>query len=149
VGRSRLARRLLLVTGATWIVLAFIGLGVAVVGRDRLLGALPPLAIDAEALGGALTAIALAAAVVGAAHIGLSIGLSRGWSWARTAGILLAGLLSVAFGASGAAAVASGLRETALALPLMGTALLAAVVAIGYAIIAGGLVAEVRSSRAT
>ena len=82
-----MARTILFVGAVGWLVVAAAGLGVALAGRHALLAALPPLAIDADALGGALTVIAVAGLGVAVAHAGVLFGLRRGRRWARSAGV--------------------------------------------------------------
>lgn len=143
-----MARTILLIGAIGWLVVAIAGIGVALFGRHALLAALPPLAIDADALGGALTVIAVAALGVAAAHAGVVVGLGRRRRWARSAGVLLASVMSVVFLALGATAVASALRESLLALALAGASVAAALAAIGYALTAARLIADLRSGSA-
>ena len=143
-----MVRMVLLIGTIGWLVVAIACLGVALAGRNALLAALPPLAIDADALGGALTVIAVAALGVGAAHAGVVVGLGRGRRWARSAGVLLASVLAVAFFAIAATAAASALRESPLALVLGGACIATAVAAVGYALTAARLVADLRSGSA-
>jgi hypothetical protein len=143
-----MARTILLTGAVGWLVVAVAGLGVALVGRDALLEALPPLAIDADALGGALTVIAVAALGIGAAHATVAVGLGRGSRWARSAGVLLASVMSVVFLALAATAAASALRESALALGLGGACIAAALAAVAYALTAARLVGDLRSGSA-
>ena len=143
-----MARTILLIGAVCWLVVAVAGLGVALVGRDALLAALPPLAIDADALGGALTVIAVAALGVAAAHAAVLVGLGRGRRWARSAGVLLASVMSVVFLALAATAAASAVRESPLALVLGGACVAAAFAAVGYALLAARLVADLRSGSA-
>lgn len=143
-----MARTILLIGAIGWLVVAIAGLGVAIAGRDTLMAALPPLAIDADALGGALTVVAVGALGIGAAHAGVVVGLGRGIRWARSAGVLLASVMSVVFLAIAATAAASAVRESPLALLLGGACVAAALAAIGYALAAARLVADLRSGSA-
>ena len=129
--RVRVARPFLLVGAIVWLIVA----GAALhrrSGRAVDSAALPPLAIDADALGGALTAVAAA---------------GRGWRpppWLvralvghgrrpRTVGVLLACVLAAVFVALAAAAAASAVREAALAPWLWLGCVAAGAAAIGYA----------------
>ena len=143
-----MARTILLIGSIGWFAIAIGGLGVALAGRNALLAALPPLAIDADALGGALTVIAVLAIGITAAHAGVVVGLERGHRWARSVGVLLASVMAVAFLALAATAAASALRESPLALMLGGACIAAAVAAVGYALTAARLVADLRSRSA-
>lgn len=140
--------RLLVAGGVAWVALAGIGLAVAIGWRATLLAALPPLAIDAEAVGGALTAIVIGALGIGAGHGAIAAGLARRRRWALSAGVLLASVLGAGFLALAAAAAASALRESALALALGAAAVAAALAAGCYGLIATRLVAELRSGSA-
>jgi hypothetical protein len=144
-----MARTILLIAAIGWLVAAVAGLSVALAGRDALLAALPPLAIDADALGGALTVVAVACLGIGAAHVGVVVGLGRDRRWARSAGVLLASVLAVCFLALAATAAASALRESSLALALGAACVAAASAAIGYAVTVVRLVADLRSGSTT
>ena len=113
-----------------------------------LIAVLPPLAIDADALGGALTVIAVASLLIGAAHAGIVAGLGRDLRRARSAGVLLASVLAVGFLGLAATAAASALREPPLAPILTGACLAATAVAIGYALTVVRLVADLGSGSA-
>jgi hypothetical protein len=143
------ARLVLTVGAVAWLLLGAAGIGLAVAGREWMIAVLPPLAIDADALGGALTAMASGLVLVGAAHLGVVVGLRRGWRSARSAGVLLASLLSIACLALAAAAVSSALREPAYALGLIGAALVAALAAVGYGLAAVHLASELRAGSAS
>jgi len=143
-----MARTILLIGTIGWLATGLAGLGVALAGPNALLAALPPLAIDADALGGALTVMAIASLGVAAAHAGIVVGLGRDRRWARSAGVLLASVLAVCFLALAATAAASALRESSLALVLGGACVAAAAAAIGYALTVARLVADLRSGAA-
>lgn len=143
-----MARTVLRVGAVAWILLAIAGLGVALTGRNALLAALPPLAIDADALGGAVTVMAVASLTIGVAHAGIVVGLGRDLRWAPSGGVLLASVLAVGFLGLAAAAVASALRESPVAPVLGGAAVAAAVIATGYGLTAARLVAQLRSGSA-
>lgn len=140
-----MARTILFIGAVAWLLVALVGLGVAIVGRDALLAALPPLAIDADAVGGALTVMAVASLGIGAGHAAIVVGMGSGLGWARSAGVLLASVLAVAFLALAAAAAASALRESPIALVLGGACVAAASAAIGYGLTAARLIADLRS----
>ncbi len=114
-------------------------------GANWVRSLLPPLAIDVEALGGALTVIALALIALGAAHIGVVVGLHQERRWARSAGVLLAALIAAAFFGLAAAAISSAAREASYAAPLVGSALVAAGGTVLYALVAARLAGEIGS----
>lgn len=142
-----MARRTLLVGAVAWLALAGAGLVAAIAGRTALLEALPPLAIDADALGGVLAVMSAGAIAVGLAHAAVLAGLARDRRWARSAGVLLASVMAVTFLALAATAAASALRETT-ALILSAAAVSAALVALAYGWTAVRLVAELRAASA-
>lgn len=144
-----MARTVFLAGAGAWLVLAALGLGISLFGRQRILAALPPLIIDADAIGGALTAIAVAAFAIAAFHAVIAAGLARDRRWARTTGILTASTLAIGFLATSAALAASAVRETALAAPLAAGASVAALAAVGYAIGTVRLVREIGSGAGT
>jgi hypothetical protein len=145
----RVARTVLAVGAVAWLFVGAIGIGLAAAGREWVLAVLPPLAIDADALGGALTALAAVLVLVGAAHLAVVAGLRRGWRLARSAGALLASVLSVACLALTATAVSSALRETEYALGLIGASVAAVVAAVAYGLAAAHLVRELGAGSAT
>ena len=144
----RATRTVLVIGAAVWLLVGIGGIWLSVVGREWLISSLPPLAIDADALGGALTATALVVLAIGLAHLGVLIGLTRGWRWARSAGALLASVLAAALLGLVAAAVSSAVREVAYALPLGAGAALAAVGVLGYATVAVRLARSLGSGSA-
>ena len=143
-----MARTILFVGAVAWLMVALVTLGAAVLGREALIAALPPLAIDADALGGALTVIAVASLVIGAAQAGIVAGISRDRHRARSAGVLLASVLAAGFLGLAATAAASALREPPLAPVLAGACLAAAAAAIAYALTVARLIADLRSGSA-
>ena len=143
-----MVRRTLVVGTVAWLVLATAGLVVAAFGRQALLGALPPLAIDADALGGAVAVLASASLLIGLAHAGIILGLTRNARWAYSAGVLLAAGLAVAFLALAATAVTSAIREPAMAPALGGGAVGAGAVAVVYGLTAARLVTALGSGSA-
>jgi hypothetical protein len=142
------ARSVLRFGAAAWILLALAGFAVALAGRDALLAALPPLAIDAEALGGAVAVMSVASLALGVTHAVIVVGLGRDRRWAQSGGLLLASVLAVAFIGLAAAAVASALRESPATPLLAGAGAAAAATAIGYGLTAARLVADLRSGSA-
>lgn len=143
-----MGRRIFLAAAVAWTLLGAIGLVIAIAWRDRLIAVLPPLAIDADALGGAITVIAVAAFGVGVAHVVIAVGLGRRNRWALSAGALLASVLAAAFVALTAAATASAVREAALGPQLAAAAALSALAAVVYGLTAARFVAELKSGSA-
>lgn len=144
-----MARTVLIIGAVAWLLVGAGGFLLAAAGTGLLLSLLPPLAIDADALGGALTAVALALVLTGAAHLVVMLGLDRERRWARSAGALLSSVLAVTTLGLAAAAAASAVREPTYAWQLLGVALLAAVAAIAYAFAAIRLARELGSGSAS
>ena len=143
-----MARRFLLLGAVAWLVVAAAALVIAITGRDALIAALPPLSIDADAVGGALTAVAAGCAAIGFVHLWLVAGLRHAAHRPRTVGVLLASILCVAFVALAAGAAASAARETELAPWLWIGCVASSVTAIGYGWTAAELVGQLRSGSA-
>lgn len=140
-----MARSLLLAASAAWIAAGAAGVGVGTVGATTLQRILPPLAIDLDALRGAVTAVSLGVLAIGAAHAAVIAGLRGGGRRARSAALLLSGVLSALLVALAAASATTAVTTPASAL-LFGAAALGALVgAIGYGVIVALLVREVRS----
>ena len=143
-----MARRILVAGAVAWLALAALGVAVAIGWREWLIAALPPLAIDADAVGGAITVISIGAFGIGAAHASIAAGVARRRRWALSAGALLASVLGTGFLALAAAAATSAFRESNLAIALGALAVVAGLAAASYGLIAARLVAELRSGSA-
>ena len=142
--------RTVLVIGAVAFLLAGAGtFALAAVGVQQLLSMLPPLAIDADAVGGALTALALTLVATGTGHLFVVAGLRYGRRWARSAGALLSSVLAVVFVGLAAAAISSAVRSPAYALALLAAAAAATCAAIGYTLAAVRLARELGSGSAS
>jgi hypothetical protein len=139
------ARAILAIGAVVWLAGASIAIGLARLALDRILALLPALAIDADAVGGALTAIGAALGGVGVAHVAVLVGLRRAEALAMTAGVLLGGVLSVVMIALAAAALASAARDASNAPILLATASAALLAAVGYGVVAVGFAREVRA----
>lgn len=144
-----MARTILIAAAVAWLLAGIVGLGLAAMGTDWLRSRLPPLAIDVEALGGALTAMALGLIVLSGAHIAVVAGLRRERRWACSAGVLLALVLAAASFGLAAAAISSAAREAGYALPLISSAVLATLGTAGYALVAAQLARELGSESAS
>jgi hypothetical protein len=139
------ARTVLLIGAIAWLVAGAGAFTLAAIGTRGLMSVLPPLAIDAAALGGALTALALTLVATGTAHLFVVAGLREGRRWAASAGALLASVMAAVSVGLAAAAISSALREPAYALPLVGAGAVAALAAIAYTVAAVRLALELRS----
>jgi hypothetical protein len=140
VGRAVLAAG-----AAIWGIAAVAAALVAIFGVDRLLALLPPLAIDADAVGGAALAVSLALALAAAAHLAILLALQRGLRLAWTAGLLLCGLgVAVTIGLMGSA-FASAAAEPSMALPLVAAGAAALVASFGYAAATAWFIGQIRA----
>ncbi len=144
-----MARTLLAAASVAWAVLGLAGLGIGLVGSSTLKGLLPPLAIDAPALGGAVVAVSVGVLAVGALHLALLVGLRAGHRLARTGAILLTATLGSLLAALAAAAATGAATVPERAPALLLAAVAAACGALGYGLVAALLVGEIRSGRAT
>jgi hypothetical protein len=136
------ARVVLAVGAATWLLAAVAAAGIGLIGVDRLAALLPPLAIDRAALGGALLAVAAALALAGLAHLAILLGLRRGHRRALSAAILLCGCCSAVFVALVAAAFASAAAEPSMAIPLLAAGAAAALAAVAYLLATARFIGE-------
>jgi len=139
------ARAVLLAGTILWAVGALAAAAVAAIGVEQLERLLPPLAIDTDALRGTILAGAVALGLGAVLHGAVLLGLRRRLPRAWTAGILLAALLSATFVALGAAAFTSAIATPGSAVALGASGAAAVVAAIGYGVIAIGLIGEKRS----
>jgi len=138
-------RTVFIVGAVVWLLVGTGGIGFAALGRGWLLSRLPALTIDADALGGALTAVAAVALAIGVAHVGVLTGLARGWRWGRSIGALLASVLGAALLGTAATAISSVMRDAAYAAPLLGAASVALAGVLGYAVAAVRLARDLGS----
>ena len=140
-----MARSLLLVAGGAWITAGAAGIGLGLVGATTLQRMLPPLAIDLDALRGAVTAVSVGVLTIGALHASVVVGLRRLGRRALSAALLLSGFLSALFLALAAAGATTAVATPASA-PAFGAAALGALVgSIGYGVIVTLLLHELRS----
>jgi hypothetical protein len=140
------ARRLLLIAGLAWLLAAAIALTIAFVGTARLTQLLPPLAIDTDAVGGAVTAFGFVFGLVSAAHLGTLLVLGRR-PRVRSAAILLTALFSAIF-VTGAAAAFTSAAAAPESVPLLLPAGAAAVIVAGaYGVATASFIGEIRSRR--
>lgn len=140
-----MARSVLLIGSVAWLLAGLASLAVAAFGAEALEGMLPPLAIDTDALRGAVTAVGAGLLAVGLAHAVVLIGLrsSRRWGW--SASILLSAVLAASLLALCAAAATSAVATPAMAAALLGACVAAALGAVCYALVVLRLVGERRS----
>ena len=140
-----MARSLLLAAAAAWIAAGAAGIGVGLVGAPTLQRILPPLAIDLDALRGAVTAVSIGVIAIGAAHACVVAGLRRGGRRVLSAALLLSGFLSALLLALAAASATTAVATPASALAFGAAAGGALVGSLGYGAVVGLLLREGRS----
>lgn len=140
-----MARGILATFGAVWLAAGIGGVALGLGFADAIVGFLPPLAIDVEALGGAITAFGAGILLVGLVHVALAVALGRGTRLARTAAILLSAVGCAAMISLAAASAASAARESQLAALLAAAAVAAGIGAVVYALAVVRLTAEIRA----
>ncbi|HSI99364.1 MAG TPA: hypothetical protein VLA59_03150 [Patescibacteria group bacterium] len=140
-----MARAILGIGAVAWSVACLAAVLVAIIGVERLMDLLPPLQVDAEAVRGAVIAVAGGLSLAAVAHIAVLAGLRSRRRRAWSAGILLAGLLCATFVALAAAAFTSAVAGSAPIAVVAVAGVAAALVALGYAAVTVRLVGELRA----
>ncbi|HJP88653.1 MAG TPA: hypothetical protein VJ850_06440 [Candidatus Limnocylindrales bacterium] len=143
-----MARGILFLGAAVWLLAGAACLGVAALGTPQLEAALPPLVIDTDALRGAIVALGGGMLAVGVAHVVVLIGLGARRRWGSTFAILLAALLTATLIALAAASATSAAATPEYAAAFLVGVAIAAVAAIGYALVVARLVRARRSGSA-
>lgn len=143
-----MARAIFGIGAVAWSIGCVAAVIVAIVGVERLMDLLPPLQVDADAVRGAVIAMAVGFGLAAAAHVAVLAGLRAHRRRAWSVGILLAALLAATFVALAAAAFAS-LAAASGPFALLGLAgIAAALVALGYTLATVRLVGELRAGTA-
>jgi len=142
--------RAVLATGAAvWGLAAAAAALIAAIGLDRLLALLPPLAIDTDAVRGAIITVGVVLALVSAAHLVALVALDRRLRLAWTAGLLLCALgVAITIGLMGSA-FASAVAEPTMALPLAAAGIVALAASFAYAGAVAWFVGEIRAGAPT
>ena len=144
-----MARAILGIGAGAWSVGCIAAVAVAIVGVERLMALLPPLQVDADAVRGAVIAVAVGLGLGAAVHLAVLAGLRAQRHRAWSAGILLAALLAATFVALSAAAFTSAVAGSAPVAPVAVAGIAAALIALGYAFAAVRLVGELRAGTAS
>lgn len=139
-----MARRILLAAATMWVIAAMAAFGLAAFGIGALEAALPPLAIDRDALRGTVVAVGCGLLAVGLAHVVVVIGLGARRRWASTTAILLGAFMAVTGVTLAAAALTSASTVPPMASWLLPAAAGAAIAALAYAAVVASLVAARR-----
>jgi len=125
--------RVLLIAASGWSAAGLGGIALGTLGAEWLYAHLPPVLIDAAALGGGVTAMGVSLLAVGFAHVAVVAGLRRDQRWARSGALLLAATLGIALVALAVAAATSAVTFPSLAPALLAGALVAVIGAGTYA----------------
>jgi len=148
VTTSRLASGLLLgaglLLGLGGLVAICLGLFFAPWVYDQL----PPLQIDAAAVGGATTAIGVALLALGGAHLAAAVGLMRGVAVLHTPAVVLSLAMAVLAIAWAVAAVVSAAAGTGIPAAMLPAAVVLGIVAAAYLWVALTLIGRPRSPSA-
>ena len=122
-----------MLTGAVaWSIIGLAAMSLGTFASEWLLSLLPPLVIDAPALGGGVTALGVGLLAVGLTHAAVGAGLRRGVRWGVPGAVLLTGIMAVGLLALAAAGVSSAFAQPASAVALWAAGGLAAVAAAAY-----------------
>ena len=138
-----MARTILRIGAAMWLLAGLAGIGLAALATDWLLGLLPPLAIGPDALARAVATLSIGLVLVGFLHLGVLRGLRAG-RWGPSAAILLAAFLAIALLSLAAAAITSAVAQPEAAAALLAGSLAALLAATGYALAVADLVRGMR-----
>lgn len=143
-----MAGAILLIGAIVWLLAGVAAVALAAVATPALEAALPPLAIDTDALRGTVLALGVGLLLVGLLHLGVVGGLRARRGWSSSAGILLAASLAATMIGLGASAAASAAATPDRAPALVAAAAAATIGAVGYAVAANRLVVARRSGAA-
>ena len=138
---------LLAAAGMLLLLICAAGVAAGLLFAERLFALLPPVTIDAAAVGGASVALGLAIGLLGVVHLVLAIGLRRGVGLVAVPAIVLCAsmaVLSLAWAVAALVSAASGSAPPA-AMLLAGMGLLLVAAAYGWA---GGVLIGLRGRSA-
>jgi hypothetical protein len=142
-----MARALLLAATIVWLVAGAAGIVIGLLGAADIERLLPPVLIDAAAIGGAALAVGVAVLAVGIAHAVVVIALRSGHPFARSAALLLSATMATLLLGLAVASATSAATVPDRAPEFLAAAAGALVGAAGYGFAAASLLAEVRARR--
>lgn len=137
--------RFLLVVGVVLILLGTAAVVLAIADPQGVRAQLPPVPIDAAAVGGALSALGAGCAVLGLAHLVAVAGLRRRAGWAPTATVVLAATFGMLCLAVAVAALVSAPQGAGFVLGGIGLA----AVALAYVACVGAIIVQTRLDRSS
>jgi hypothetical protein len=139
---SRAHRPALLLASAGVLLLLICAAGVVagLLFAERLFGLLPPVTIDAAAVGGATVALGIATGLLGVIHLALAVALRQGVHVAAVPSIVLCAAMAVLALAWAVAALVSAASGSAPAVAMLAAGIGLALVAAAYAWAGGVLI---------
>jgi hypothetical protein len=90
-----MASLLLAVAAAVWLLAGVVVIAVGLGGAPWLMAQLPPLSIDAAAVGGAAVAIGIGLVGIAVFHVAVAMGVRAMRRWAVSSGVLLSATMAV------------------------------------------------------
>ena len=139
---------LLALAGVVLLLICVAGVAVGLLFAERLFALLPPVTIDAAAVGGAAVALGIAIGLLGGVHLALAIGLRRGVGLVAVPAIVLCAAMAVLSLAWAVAALVSAASGSAPAAAMLVAGIGLAIVAGAYAWAGGVLIGLRRRSEA-
>jgi hypothetical protein len=137
---ARRPATLLALAGLVLLVVCAAGVTAGLLFAERLFALLPPVSIDAAAVGGATVALGIATGLLGVVHLALALGLRRGMRQVAVPSIVLCAAMSVLALAWAVAALVSAASGSAPPAAMLAAGIGLALVALGYAWAGGVLI---------
>jgi hypothetical protein len=138
---------LLALAGVVLLLICAAGVAVGLLFAERLFALLPPVTIDAAAVGGAAVALGVAIGLLGVVHLALAVGLRRGARAAAVPAIVLCAAMAVLSLAWAVAALVSAASGSAPVAAMLAAGIGLLLVAAAYAW-AGGVLIGLRGRSA-
>lgn len=145
---ARRPATLLALAGLVLLLICASGVAAGLLFAERLFALLPPVTIDAAAVGGATVALGIASGLLGVVHLGLALGLRRGVRLVAVPSIVLCTAMSVLALAWAVAALVSAASGSAPAAAMLAAGIGLGLVAVAYAWAGSVLIGLRRGSEA-
>jgi len=139
---------LLALAGVVQLLICAAGMAAGLLFAERLFALLPPVTIDAAAVGGAAVALGIATGLLGVVHLALALGLRRGVRLVAVPAIVLCAAMSVLALAWAVAALVSAASGSAPAAAMLVAGIGLGLVAVAYAWAGGVLIGLRQQSEA-
>jgi hypothetical protein len=137
---ARRPATLLFLAGVLLLLICAAGVAAGLLFAERLFALLPPVTIDAAAVGGAAVALGIATGLLGVAHLALAIGLRRGSGLVAVPSIVLCAAMAVLSLAWAVAALVSAASGSAPPAAMLAAGIGLLLVAAAYAWAGGVLI---------